>query len=180
MGALMGLETTFNPAIFEARLNQKGERAIKGMSDRMRRTAIRIRDLAREYAPVKSGLLEKSIDYITLRDARNRNAYIIYIDLDALRTGKRQGRLGDYAWIMHSQLRPFGNKGKPRHDGPRGDGPRKDGPKQFEARPPRAEKKMMQKRLMSTKIRIKIFLPVPFLLFLLYFPLITVSASSRS
>ena len=32
----MGLETTFNPAIFEARLNQKGERAVKGMSDRMR------------------------------------------------------------------------------------------------------------------------------------------------
>lgn len=118
MGALMGLETTFNPAIFEARLNQKGERAIKGMSDRMRRTAIRIRDLAREYAPVKSGLLEKNIDYMTIRDARNRNAYIIYIDLDAMRTGKRQGRLGDYTWIMHSQLRPYGNKGKPYRLGP--------------------------------------------------------------
>lgn len=114
----MGLQTNLNTRMFEARLNQIGDRAVKGMSDRMRKTAIRIRDLAREYAPVKSGLLEKSIDYVTIRDGKGRNAYVVYIDLDAMRTGKRQGRLGDYAWIMHSQLRPYGNKGKPFKLGP--------------------------------------------------------------
>jgi hypothetical protein len=114
----MGMSTNYNPAMFEARLNQIGERAIRGMSERMRHTAVKIRDLAREYAPYKTGLLEKSIDYMTIRDGRNRNAYIVFIDLDAARLGTREGQLGDYAWIMHGSLRPYGNKGKPLHLGP--------------------------------------------------------------
>jgi hypothetical protein len=114
----MGLSTTFNAMLFEARLNQIGDRAVKGMSDRMRKTAIKIRDLAREYAPYKTGLLEKNIEYETIRDGRNRNAYIVYINLDASRLGARQGELGDYAWIMHGSLRPYGNKGKPLRLGP--------------------------------------------------------------
>lgn len=114
----MGLSTNFNPLMFESRLSQIGDRAVKGMSDRMRKTAIKIRDLGREYAPRKSGLLENNIDYVTVRDGRGRNAYIVFVNLDAARTGKRQGQLGDYTWIMHSSLRPYGNKGKPMHLGP--------------------------------------------------------------
>lgn len=113
----MGMSININPRTFEAQLMQKGERAVKGMSDQMRKTAIRIRDLAREYAPRKSGLLEKNIDYETIRVA-GRNTYVIYVDSDANRTGGRPGQLGDYAWIMHSQLRPHGNKGKPYRLGP--------------------------------------------------------------
>ncbi len=114
----MGLQTNLNPRMFEARLSQIGERAVKGMSDRMRKAAIKVRDLAREYAPRKSGLLENNIDYVTQRDARGRNSYVVFIDLDAARTGNREGQLGDYAWIMHSSLRPYGNKGKPLKLGP--------------------------------------------------------------
>ena len=112
----MGMTLKFNAGLFEAQLMQTGERAIKGMSDHMRKVAIRIRDLARSYAPVKSGLLEDSIDYETIRVNR-RNTYVVYIDADAARRGDRDGVLGDYAWIMHSQLRPHGNKGKALHLG---------------------------------------------------------------
>lgn len=112
----MGMTLNFNAGLFEAQLMQTGERAIKGMSDHMRKVAVRIRDLARSYAPVKSGLLESSIDYETIRVNR-RNTYVVYIDTDAARLGDRDGVLGDYVWIMHSQLRPHGNKGKALHLG---------------------------------------------------------------
>ncbi len=107
----MGMVLKFNPRQLEANIAQVGERAMKGMSDKMRKTAIRIRDLARSYAPVKSGLLESSIDYITLRKD-GRNTFAVFIDLDAGRYA-REGQLGDYAFIMEEQLRPFGmSKGK--------------------------------------------------------------------
>lgn len=108
----MGMSVKVNINMMEAHLLQTGERAVKGMSDHMRKAAIRIRDLARSYAPVKSGLLEKSIDYETIR-VNGRNSYVVYIDSDAARLGGGEGSLGDYVWIMHSQLRPYGNKGKP-------------------------------------------------------------------
>lgn len=113
----MGLKMHFNRAAFEGTLMQVGDRAVKGMSDKMRQRIIKIRDLARDYAPVDSGLLERSIDYQTIRQA-GRNAYVVYIDVDAERYSGR-GQLGDYAWIMHNQLRPYGNQGKRYDLGPR-------------------------------------------------------------
>ena len=92
----------------EVKLYQIGERAMKGMSERMRKHAILIRDLAREYAPVKSGLLERSIDYAVIKENR-RNTYIVFIDLDALRYNGK-GQLGDYAWVMEQQLHPYGRQ----------------------------------------------------------------------
>jgi hypothetical protein len=103
----MGIEMRFNHSMLEARLTQIGERAVKGVSDVMRRTAIRIRDLARDYAPIKTGLLERSIDYSVLRDANRRNSYIVFINLDAARL-RGAGVLGDYAFIMHDELHPHG------------------------------------------------------------------------
>lgn len=110
----MGLQMLTNPSAMEVKLSQLGERAVKGMSERMRRHAIMIRDLARSYAPVKSGLLESAIDYATIREGR-RNAYVVFIDLDATKPHGKEGeiQLADYAYIMEDQLRPYGRRGPP-------------------------------------------------------------------
>lgn len=74
----------------------------------MRKTAVRIRDLARAYAPRDTGALEKSIDYATTKGANNRNVFTVYIDLDASNPDGHP--VGDYAWIMEEQLHPFGRR----------------------------------------------------------------------
>jgi len=112
----MGLTAKLNLRELEFTLNQIGERAQKGMAARMRTSAIKIRDLAREYAPEKTGLLADSIDYAAVQDGR-RKAYVVFIDLGAGRLGGKAGQVGDYADIMEYQLRPFGNQGKPFHLG---------------------------------------------------------------
>ncbi|OAD82874.1 hypothetical protein ATN89_17480 [Comamonas thiooxydans] len=94
------MKIDFDVRSIESRITQTGEKAMKGMSDVMRRRAQMIRDLARSYAPVKTGVLEKNIEYVTLKDARRRNAYLVYIDGDAKRVGKRSGSLSEYAKLM--------------------------------------------------------------------------------
>lgn len=107
----MSMSIEFNPGVLELKISQIGERAMKGMSARMRQHAVRIRDLAREYAPVKTGKLESSIDYETIREGR-RNAYVVFIDVDAMRDNGK-GQVGDYAYIMEEELHPYGRqKGK--------------------------------------------------------------------
>jgi hypothetical protein len=107
----MGMQMRYNPSMLEARLNQIGDRAVKGVSDVMRRAAIRIRDLARAYAPVKTGLLERSIDYAVIRDDKRRNSYIVFIDLDEIKVNTKGNvkELGDYAFLMHEGLSPYGS-----------------------------------------------------------------------
>lgn len=107
----MGMKMTSNPLMLERRLSQIGDRAARGVSAVMRRAAIRIRDLAREYAPVKSGLLENSIDYAVIRDENRRNSYVIFIDLDAVKASNKgiAKELGEYALLMHEGLKPYGN-----------------------------------------------------------------------
>jgi hypothetical protein len=102
----MPLQVKFNPGQLEVNLEQIGERAVRGMSEKMRRTAIKIRDLARDYAPVKTGQLEKSIDYETIKK-NGRNSYVVYIDLDMLRQSG-EGKVGDYAFVMEEELHPYG------------------------------------------------------------------------
>lgn len=105
---------TRGPEFMELQIEQIGERAVKGMSEVMRRHAIRIRDLAREYAPVKTGLLESAIDYDMVKVGR-RNSYVVFIDLDATKTTGKEGHvteLGEYAFLMEDSLRPHGRKGK--------------------------------------------------------------------
>lgn len=104
----MPMEMQFNPQQLELKISQIGERAMRGMSARMRTHAILIRDLARAYAPVDTGLLEDSIDYKVIKENR-RNGYIVHLDLDAARRRGR-GVLGDYAFIMEEELHPFGRK----------------------------------------------------------------------
>lgn len=110
----MGMTLLTNIGELELQIMQLAERAAKGMSERMRKHAILVRDLAREYAPVKTGFLEDHIDYRTVKMGR-RNAYIVFVDIDAQRErADRNGEdisdtLGDYAFLMEEGLRPYGS-----------------------------------------------------------------------
>ena len=105
----MGMRIQFNHLAIEALITQTGEKVVRGMSDVMRRRAILIRDLARSYAPRDTGLLERNIDYVTIKDSNRRNSFLVYVDMDARRTGPRQGTLGDYAKTMERRLQPYGH-----------------------------------------------------------------------
>lgn len=106
----MPMLINFNPGQLEAQILNISDRAAKGASESMRKAAIRIRDLAKDYAPIKTQALEKAIDYATIKGAGNRNVFIVYIDLD--HPGAAGHVVGDYAMIMEQQLRPYGNRGK--------------------------------------------------------------------
>lgn len=108
------MRVKFNAAQLEASIQNLAERAAKGASEEMRRAAIKIRNLARDYAPVKTGLLERSIDYMTVKGSDRRNVFVIYIDLDEV--DPKGKAVGDYAWIMEEELHPFGRqKGERRY-----------------------------------------------------------------
>lgn len=105
----MEMRINFRPQVLEAAIQNVGDRALANMARTMQRTAIRVRDLARAYAPRDTQLLEDSIDYMVIRDkATRRNVYVVFIDVDAERRNGKQGDLGDYAWLMEENLRPFG------------------------------------------------------------------------
>lgn len=107
----MGLSANFNPGQFEFSLRQIGDKAVKGMAERMRKTIITMRDLARDYAPRKSGDLESAIEYALVKDGR-RNSFVLFVDLDKIHGSKASKTVGDYAYLMEEQLRPYGRKGK--------------------------------------------------------------------
>lgn len=109
----MGMTLLTNTTLLETKIAQLGERAVKGMSDKMRKHAVLVRNLARDYAPVRSGMLEDNIDYVTVKDGR-RNAYVVFVRLEAPRTRSnaagqtRTDELGDYAPLMEEGLSPYG------------------------------------------------------------------------
>jgi hypothetical protein len=83
-------------------LEQRGERAVKGVSDMMQDNGERIRDTAEEFAPVLTGALEKSIKKNTTYTGVNRRAEVeIYID--------ESTEAGAYAKKVHEGLAPFGS-----------------------------------------------------------------------
>lgn len=106
----MGMKVIFNRSALEAAITNTAEVASKNASQVLRRAAIKIRDLARAYAPLDTGTLEKAIDYGTIRDSTTRrNVFVVYIDLDA--TNPKDGKsLGEYAAIMEQQLHPYGRR----------------------------------------------------------------------
>jgi hypothetical protein len=120
----MPMNIRFNATHLEATIHNTAERAARGASEELRKTAIRIRDLAREYAPRDTGTLEKAIDYMTIKDpATRRNVFVVYIDEDMInpgstifkKDGSTSGRreahaVGSYAWIMEEQLHPHGRQ----------------------------------------------------------------------
>ena len=108
----MPMKFNFNAAALEASIQNIADRAVRGASEEMRKTAIKIRDLAKDYAPIDTGTLERAIDYATIKDpATRRNVFVVYVDLDKVHP--EGGVVGDYAFIMEQQLHPYGRqKGK--------------------------------------------------------------------
>ncbi len=104
----MGMTVHLDPGALEASIRNIADRASKDAAKVMRKAAIRIRDLAHDYAPRKTGTLEKAIDYGTIKDpGTRRNVYVIYIDLDMDSAGGKK-QVGDYAKVMEEQLEPYG------------------------------------------------------------------------
>lgn len=112
----MGLKMIWNPHNLEAKMLQEGEKVTKGLAAKMRERARLIRDLARAYAPHDTGALEEAIDYEVVRDGRRRQSFVIYINLDKIRsTGEA---VGTYAYIVNSRMRPYGTGSPAMHLGP--------------------------------------------------------------
>lgn len=85
-------------------LEQRGERAVKGVSDMMQDNGERIRDTARDFAPVLTHELEKSIKKNTTYTGINRRAEVeVFID--------ESTPAGAYAARVHEGLMPFGKGG---------------------------------------------------------------------
>lgn len=103
----MPMKIRFNPRQLEASIQNIADRAGKNASAELRKVAIKIRDLARDYAPRKSGTLEEAIDYAAIKDGR-RNMFVVFINMDVVAPGGKM--LGDYAWVMEEELHPHGRK----------------------------------------------------------------------
>lgn len=105
-----------------ASIIQKGERAVKGVSDVMQASGNRIRNKARAYAPVDEGNLEDAIYKTSQRGANGRTEVTIAIDGDipapqydssgAIVKGTADKKVGDYAAAMHEGEYNLGKKSK--------------------------------------------------------------------
>ena len=94
-------------------LKQTGAKTVRGVSEQMRKEAEAIRDLARKFAPIDEGNLEDAIEMAEEggRDAMGRftrKQYAVFVDLLHGANGKV---VGDYAYLMHEHLTPYGPYG---------------------------------------------------------------------
>lgn len=93
-------------------IRQGGAKAQKGASEQMKREATRIRDLARKFAPIDEGNLEDAIQIEEVGGGRNetgqfqRKSYNVFVDM--FHPAQNDGIVGQYAYIMHEHLAPFG------------------------------------------------------------------------
>lgn len=93
-------------------IRQSGDKAAHGVVEQMRKEAKKMRDLARKMAPVDEHNLEKAIKMRELggnRDRRGRftrKSFEVFIDETA--PGTRAESVGEYAYLMHEYLTPFG------------------------------------------------------------------------
>lgn len=99
-------------------LRQGGSRAVKGAFQQMKKEGEKIADLARLMAPVDEGDLEKAIQTRAVGGGRSEGGQfaqkqiIIEIDGDRPAGVNREGQIsvvGDYAYLMHEHLTPFGH-----------------------------------------------------------------------
>lgn len=99
----------------EAMLNQRGERAARGVYQSMLAEAGEIQKLARRMAPVDEHNLEKSIKIQEIKGQRDalgrfmRGEITVYVDPEH---GAHHGIVAEYAYIMHEHL-SFGGSGGP-------------------------------------------------------------------
>lgn len=106
----MGLTLKMNVQALEFSLRQIGDRALKGAAAKMRRRSIKIRDLARSYAPVDTGSLRDAIDQSEMLDpATRRKVFVVFIDPLAKYDGDDEKTVGDYGMLVERHLSPFGS-----------------------------------------------------------------------
>lgn len=102
----------------ELMLAELGTTAKKRVTARLYSEALRIRDLARKMAPVDEANLEKAIKVFpeSAPSSRIRNALgqftrvdiYVYVDMQMPVPDRPGKTVGDYAYIMHEHLAPFG------------------------------------------------------------------------
>lgn len=103
----MGLKVEGTQALM-AMLEQVGERAVRGVSDEIKKGAEEIAELAIKYAPVDEGNLEDAIKVEFDRYGINRRIRAtVYVDLDV--RGADGVPVGRYAMAMHEGLAPYGS-----------------------------------------------------------------------
>jgi hypothetical protein len=100
------------------RLHQTGERAVKGVSDEIRKGAYEIRDLAREYAPEREGNLEAALSIeVNTADINGRLQAFVYVDETHPARRSRTGNVGGYAMRMHESFYNLGPKSRAKDAG---------------------------------------------------------------
>lgn len=113
----MGVKVTGVESLL-TRLHQVGEHAVKGVSDEIRRGAYEIRDLAREFAPVKEGDLEDALSIeVNQQDVNGRLQAYVYVDESHYSRKSKTGTVGGYAMRMHEGFYKLGPKSKAKDGG---------------------------------------------------------------
>lgn len=88
-----------------ASIRNIAEFASKSAAREMRKAAIKIRDLARDYAPEKTRNLEHAIDWTSYKDgSTHRNVFVVFVNESMV---KRRG--ANYAELMEEGLEPYGS-----------------------------------------------------------------------
>lgn len=107
----MGIEVEgIEELLFQIR--QGGSKALRNATKQMRIEAEAMQSLAQAMAPVDDGDLEGSIlvQESTDRDEKGRFAtktFTIGVDIERM-TERGDARIGDYTYIMHEYLEPYG------------------------------------------------------------------------
>jgi hypothetical protein len=97
-----------------AAIRQEGERVTKHGIEHMRKEGQAMADLAAAYAPHDEGYLEKAIKSEDAGGGRDgsgrflRREVIVYVDPDMPGSGGAR-TVGDYAYLMHEGLAPYGD-----------------------------------------------------------------------
>jgi hypothetical protein len=95
------------------RLEQTGEKSQKGVFEKMKRRALKMQTLAKEYAPIDKGNLEDAIILEEEGGGRDFRGAFVRKSLILLVDGSHptdDGRtVGDYAYEMHEYLTPYGD-----------------------------------------------------------------------
>lgn len=102
----MGLSVKIDSEAMIAELRNIAQRANSNAARTLKRASIRVRDLARNYAPVDTGALQESLDY-GMKKEGGRNVYLVFVRGDFVKSGGKT--VGNYADIMESELTPYGN-----------------------------------------------------------------------
>ena len=117
-------------------LSQEGDRAVKGISDVLRKGAEDIKELARSMAPFRNPgdhggstdmdhHLDRAIDVKETTDSNRRLALTVFIN--GRKLGNDNKKIAQYAFLIHEGLTPYGSGEFKASDGTLGKGPQAGG-----------------------------------------------------